>query len=434
MSKTSKDKLPQYVYRTAFGVFRFRRNVPKDVVEISGRKLWYKVLGKTYKDAMGAYSAALAAFDVFVKSHRNEAPVRETILELVRNEYGDEAVHMLVRGQVDENLDYALQDLSSKLEGQVPEEVSVRIFDASLPPMKVSLKQVMDRYSAYKATGNADKDRLLLNLLKRTQRACEEVLGHTAVNVEGVEKITRKDVNAVRDYLFGTGLKLNSVVRIISQAQASLNFCIKEDDLNITNPFQGVLIKGAGASKEDRLPLSTEELSELDTVFDAPDDIAALWTTLKDTEARLSEIVYLEVQDVNLQDRSVSIRPNTFRTNLKTTSSVRTIPLSDKALPALQALRQGKEGSEAIFTRYARPGGADSASQMLMKRLRKVVKDSKKSIHSARHSQKDALRNSGCPEELAKAILGHSNNTVASRYGSGDTLEVMRTALEKTWT
>ena len=69
MSKTSKDKLPQYVYRTAFGVFRFRRNVPKDVVEISGRKLWYKVLGKTYKDAMGAYSAALAAFDVFVKSH-----------------------------------------------------------------------------------------------------------------------------------------------------------------------------------------------------------------------------------------------------------------------------------------------------------------------------------------------------------------------------
>ena len=88
MSKTSKDKLPQYVYRTAFGVFRFRRNVPKDVVEISGRKLWYKVLGKTYKDAMGAYSAALAAFDVFVKSHRNEAPVRETILELVRNEYG----------------------------------------------------------------------------------------------------------------------------------------------------------------------------------------------------------------------------------------------------------------------------------------------------------------------------------------------------------
>ena len=33
----------------------------------------------------------------------------------------------------------------------------------------------------------------------------------------------------------------------------------------------------------------------------------------------------------------------------------------------------------------------DSASQMLMKRLRKVVKDPKKSIHSLRHAQADAL-------------------------------------------
>ena len=39
MSKTSADKLPQYVYRTAFGVYRFRRNVPKDIMEVSGRKL-----------------------------------------------------------------------------------------------------------------------------------------------------------------------------------------------------------------------------------------------------------------------------------------------------------------------------------------------------------------------------------------------------------
>jgi hypothetical protein len=137
--------------------------------------------------------------------------------------------------------------------------------------------------------------------------------------------------------------------------------------------------------------------------------------------ARLSEIVYLAVEDVDLQNKSVAIRLNSFRGSLKTASSERTIPLSDKALEALQVLRQGKEADEAIFTRYARPRGADSASQMLMKRLRKVVKDPKKSIHSLRHSMKDALRNSGCPEELGKAILGHSDGSVASRYGSGCT-------------
>ena len=433
MSSKSQDKLPKYVFRTAFGVFRFKRNVPKDIREVSGKVFFYKVLGKEYKDAMRSYSTALLEFDSFVSAYRNEAPVRETILEVVKAEFGEDAMLQLARGQVDENLEFALMDLSDKVEGSVSEEVSARIYGASLPPVETTLSGVLDRYREYKATGSADKDRLMMNLIKRTKRACEEVLGTTAVNDADVAKITRKDVNAVRDYLFGTGLKPNSVVRVISQAQAALNFCIKEDDLNIVNPFQGVIIKGRGATKDDRLPLSKEDIYELDKAFDAPDDVFALWTTLRDTGARLSEIVYLAVEDVNLQDKSVAIRPNSLREGLKTTSSERTIPLSDKALEALQVLRQGKEADEAIFTRYARPRGADSASQMLMKRLRKVVKDPKKSIHSLRHSMKDALRNSACSEELGKAILGHSDGSVASRYGSGFTLDVMREALAKAW-
>ena len=132
-------------------------------------------------------------------------------------------------------------------------------------------------------------------------------------------------------------------------------------------------------------------------------------------------------------DDMLTIRPNSLRGSLKTASSERTIPLSNKALDALQVLRQGKEDNDPIFTRYARPRGADSASQMLMKRLRKVVKDPKKTLHSLRHSMKDALRNSGCPEELGKALLGHSDGSVASRYGSGYTLDVMREAIEKAW-
>ena len=49
---------------------------------------------------------------------------------------------------------------------------------------------------------------------------------------------------------------------------------------------------------------------------------------------------------------------NGFRKHLKTTSSIRTIPLSDNAISSLQALRQGKGDDEAIFTRYARPRGS----------------------------------------------------------------------------
>jgi hypothetical protein len=46
---------------------------------------------------------------------------------------------------------------------------------------------------------------------------------------------------------------------------------------------------------------------------------------------------------------------------------------------------------------------------------------------------KDKLRNTGCPEAISLAILGHSTNTVAANYGSGYALEVMREALVRVW-
>ena len=106
MSIKSNDKLPKYVFRTEFGVVRFKRNVPKDIRTVACKTFFYKVLGKNYKDAMRSYSNVLVEFDNFVASYRREAPLRETVLEVVKNEFGEEAMRMLDRGQVDENLEY----------------------------------------------------------------------------------------------------------------------------------------------------------------------------------------------------------------------------------------------------------------------------------------------------------------------------------------
>jgi len=46
---------------------------------------------------------------------------------------------------------------------------------------------------------------------------------------------------------------------------------------------------------------------------------------------------------------------------------------------------------------------------------------------------KDKLRNTGCPEVISMAILGHGTNTVAANYGSGYAIEVMREHMEKAW-
>ena len=101
---------------------------------------------------------------------------------------------------------------------------------------------------------------------------------------------------------------------------------------------------------------------------------------------------------------------------------------------ASDSSRLGSRIADPIFPTYAQPRGSDNASAMLMKRLRTVITDKKLTMHSLRHRMKDKLRNTGCPEAISMAILGHSTNTVAANYGSGYALEVMREHLEKTWT
>jgi hypothetical protein len=90
------------------------------------------VLGNDFKDAMRTYSTALLEFDRFVATYRNEAPVRDAALAIVSSEYGEEAMLQLARGDVDENLDFALMDLSDKVEGVVSKEVQAVIH--SEPP------------------------------------------------------------------------------------------------------------------------------------------------------------------------------------------------------------------------------------------------------------------------------------------------------------
>lgn len=116
----------------------------------------------------------------------------------------------------------------------------------------------------------------------------------------------------------------------------------------------------------------------------------------------MAELAGLQMGDINLQDRSLHIQPNDIR-GLKTKGSQRVIPLSDTSLDLLQAHRQGKEDRDPVFPKYARANGNTSLSAMMMKHFRTGITDPKKSLHSLRHRLKDALRNSGCEEELRKA-------------------------------
>ncbi|WIY25191.1 site-specific integrase [Parasedimentitalea psychrophila] len=162
----------------------------------------------------------------------------------------------------------------------------------------------------------------------------------------------------------------NSVTRYVNVIRAVVNHTIDERGLSVSNPFHKLQIKGAGNTAGDRL-------------------------------------------------------------GLKTVSSERRLPISDRLVEALQEHRENKLEEAPIFDRYGRDKGNTAASATMMKRFRKVISDPKKALHSLRHRKKDDLRNTSCPEEISKVILGHSNKEVAARYGAGFKIDVLRDWMDK---
>jgi integrase len=88
-------------------------------------------------------------------------------------------------------------------------------------------------------------------------------------------------------------------------------------------------------------------------------------------------------------------------------------------------------GSPWLFPRYASDNDirATHASNTINKWISETL-GIEKTTHSARHTMKDLLRNSGCSEQIAKALLGHGTRSVSDQYGSGFTLQRLRDALE----
>ena len=424
-------KLPRYMFQRANGSYRYKRNVPKDLRDVIPKATVYRQLGNSYDDAIRALPRVHAEIEALLDRERS-IPHSQRALSLVRETLGDWHAAAFQDGDVQP--EYDIHDdyvaLAERVRGSVPEDVVRQLGSARMSPEPMTLQRCLEEYSAYKCSEGAD-DRALRTRLDRLRKSLVLCLGKNRFEHTPLAKVTRADANALRDHLLAQ-MAPNSVLRNIGIIKAAVNHAILEHDLPCRNVFQALKIKGAGSHKLDRLPISEDDLRCLRAqVRDTP-VAAALVMLLAETGARLGEVVGLEAQDVDLEAAVLHFRPNDLR-RLKTRNATRSLPLSQRAKECLAGLRLGLTDTAPIFPQYARPRGSDAASAMLMKRLRTVTSDPKVTIHSLRHRMKDKLRNTGCPEALSLAILGHSTNTVAANYGAGYATEVMRDALQKVW-
>jgi integrase len=242
--------------------------------------------------------------------------------------------------------------------------------------------------------------------------------------------VTRNDAKAYRNHRLDSGVKPSSIRREISTIKAVIAKAILELSLGITNQFSSLEIADNDRASTVRIPYSVTEIRALvEEALTANDEQRRIIVALAFTGARLAEIVGLRVEDVDLTNKAIRIRPHPGR-KLKNKQSEREVPLLE---PAFRVLKVQVEhvGSGMLFPRYTRDGivNADSASGALNKWAKRLVPD--KTMHCFRHSLRDALRAAMCPEAIAKELGGWSKGgDVSAGYGSGYPLRVKRKWLE----
>ena len=236
---------------------------------------------------------------------------------------------------------------------------------------------------------------------------------------------TRDDAKLFVHHLQLRGNKTATIRRRINSLSAILNYAYAELDLDKRNPFTRLIIRHEGQDASKRGTFTIEQLTNgYDTAIASDSQVKLLMPLLGETGCRLAEIVGLELQDIDMENELIHIRPNAIR-RLKTRNSERTLPLLGYAKKAMKlALKQADD--RYLYPRYLRDGTcrATHASNALGKWLKK---DFGMTAHSLRHTFRDRLRASGCSLELVDQIGGWSSiGTIGSKYGQGYDLDAVK--------
>ena len=294
------QKLPRYVFRRANGSYRYKRNVPVGLRKLLGKDTIYRQLGNSHKEAMGnlplVHGRIEALFD-----QEGEKSARQRSLEIIRGALGDEVAELVLAKAVPEYSDIEddLNELGRELKrNEVPQAVVEQVYSGRLKKDEVTLDTVLKDYATFKSD-TPSSEREIGQRVARLRKDMVEVYGRQKIKYLPLEAITRADANDLRDHLLRR-LTANSVARNLGVLRAAVNHVIVEQSLSIPNVFTNLKIKGAGASIEDRHPMTDAHIAMATPCYHDDPLARALFITLTDTGARLSEIVGLEVRDVDL--------------------------------------------------------------------------------------------------------------------------------------
>ncbi|WP_417667580.1 site-specific integrase [Pseudidiomarina sp.] len=246
-----------------------------------------------------------------------------------------------------------------------------------------------------------------------------------------ISAYTRDDSKAFANLLQCRGNSSGTIRRRTNSICALLNYGFAELEIEKRNPFSRLIIKNEGQDRKKRGTFTKEQLQQgYEEALSSQSSIRLLMPILGETGCRLGEVVGLRVEDIDLDQEVIHIRPNPMR-RLKTTGSERSLPLVGYGLEAMrEALRQSGDGW--LYPRYIHEDGcrATHASNALNKWLK--ARFDGLTAHSLRHTMRDRLREVEAPLELIDQIGGWSAvGGVGASYGQGYKLHNLHSWLSK---
>ena len=152
-------------------------------------------------------------------------------------------------------------------------------------------------------------------------------------------------------------------------------------------------------------------------------DYTTLLRTAVFTGLRLGELLGLQWQDIDLQERVLYVRRQWTRMGEyappKTKAAVRRVPLSDDMCKQLVALRLRSRFSgetDPVFAaRTGRPLGHRNATRRGFERAAATAGIEGVSFHSMRHAFASRMISRGINSTVLAALMGHESSTVTER-------------------
>lgn len=194
--------------------------------------------------------------------------------------------------------------------------------------------------------------------------------------------------------------------------KAVFNKAIEWEYLEEKNPFQGIKIK---APQNYPLFISSNELEIV--IEKEPDPILSiLFRVAFFTGMRLSEIINLEWNDINMELKLISVKNKSdFITKSK---KERIIPMNNAVYNMLSKM---EKKCNFIFSKNLVKLNDDFVSKSFKKCVRLTQLNPKIHFHSLRHSFASALVQKGASLYAVKELLGHSSISTTQIYSHHST-------------